>query len=39
MNNEFEVSVNEKVVKLQGYFVGNKFCVDLSNVDKQSALT
>lgn len=39
MSNEFEVSVNDKVVNLQGNFVGNKFCVDLSSVDNHPTLT
>jgi len=39
MSNEFEVSVNDKVVNLQGNFVGNKFCVNLSSVERHPALT
>ena len=39
MKKEFEVKVNDKVVNLLGDFIGNKFCVDLSSVDKHPALS
>ncbi len=39
MNNIFKVTVNDKVVNLQGNFVGNKFCVNLSSVERHPALT
>ena len=39
MKEDFEVSINDKVVKLKGEFVGNSFCVDSSSIDNHSALT
>lgn len=39
MNKVFKITVNDKVVNLQGDFVGNKFCVNLSSVDNHHALS
>ncbi len=40
MSNEiFEVSVNDKVVKLRGEFVGSLFCVDSSSIDNHPFLS
>lgn len=42
MNNELdhlEVSVNDKVVKLRGKFVGGLFCVDSSSIDNNPSLS
>lgn len=39
MKNDFEVSINDKVVKLEGDFVGNVFCVASSSIDGHPALT
>lgn len=36
---EFEVKINDKIVKLYGDFVGNRFCVDSSSIDSHKALT
>lgn len=36
---EFKVSINSKVVNLQGRFVGNRFCVDSSSINNHPALT
>lgn len=36
---KFEVSINDKVVKLDGYFVGATFCVMSSSIDNHPALT
>lgn len=36
---EFEVKINDKVVKLYGDFVGNRFCVDSSSIDNHITLT
>lgn len=38
MKKEFGVSINSKVVKLEGEFVSNKSFVDLSNIDNHPAL-
>ena len=40
MSNEFlEVSVNDKVVKLRGEFVGSLFCVYSSSIDNNPSLS
>ncbi len=36
---KFEVSINEKIVKLDGYFVGHTFCVKSSSIDNHPSLT
>lgn len=35
----FEVSINDNVVKLDGYFVGTTFCVKSSSIDNHPSLT
>ena len=42
MSNELgflEVSINDKVVKLRGKFVGSKYCVDSSSIDNHPSLS
>lgn len=36
---KFEVSINEKIVKLDGYYVGHTFCVKSSSIDNHPSLT